>query len=143
MKVIGLFLISLLFISLFIGCKNSNSNSSTIDNSENIEVVKNNYSTQPDISSLSCDDLMYLVMDNGYRIQSLDASDMNSSALDYIALYEYEDTYYTVVEFTSSSKKYIYCDVSRSDWDNFVDNDLDSYGESFDEYLNKSSCNCN
>jgi len=68
---------------------------------------------------------------------------MNSSALDYIALYEFDGSYYTVVEFTSSSKKYIYCDVSRSDWDNFVDNDLDSYGESFHAYLNRSSCNCN
>lgn len=134
---------SLLFISLFIGCKNSNSRSSTINDSENIEVASDDNSTEPDISSLTCDELMELVIDEGDRVEVLDDSDLNSSALDYVALYEYDGTYYVIADFTSSSRRYIYCDVSKSNWNNFTDNPDNSFGSAFDDYLSSYTCSCN
>ena len=119
---------SILFIFFFFACKNDHKN------------ISNNSSNNRTITS--CTELKHLVMDSGDKIESLDDSDMNSSALEYIALYEYDGSYYIIVEFTSSSKKYIYCDINKSDWNNFTSNDQDSYGESFQIYLRNSTCSC-
>ncbi len=104
---------------------------------------ENDESTDPtDIADMSCIEILATIVDNGDLISDLNDSDMNSSALDFIALYEYKGLYYLVVEFTSSSKKYVYCDINYSDWNNFIDNAGDSYGESFNDHLGYSSCNC-
>ena len=94
----------------------------------------------PDISSLTCDELMELVLDDGDRVEVLDESDMNSTALNYAALYEYDGTYYVIAEFTSSRRRYIYCDVSKSNWNNFTDNPNNSFGSAFDDYLSRYKC---
>ncbi|MBP6234509.1 MAG: hypothetical protein KA536_00140 [Saprospiraceae bacterium] len=131
MKLIfNLNIIIIIFILIFgVSCKSDSSKAS-----------RSNFIDKTSITT--CDELIKLVVDDGDKIQSLDASDMNSSALDYIALYEYDGSYYTIVEFTSSSKKYIYCDINKSDWNNFISNDQDSYGGSFHTYLSNSTCSC-
>ena len=67
---------------------------------------------------------------------------MNSSALSHVALYEYEGTNYVIAQYSTSSKRYIYCDISISDWNYFIENANNSYGASFDEYLDKDNCSC-
>ncbi len=123
---------------------NNSSNSNTYySNYENSDENSDEDDETADIADMSCTEILETVVDDGDLISDLDDSDMNSSALDYIALYEYEGLYYLVVEFTSSSKKYVYCDINYGDWNEFVDNAGDSYGESFNEYLTNSNCNCN
>lgn len=119
----------------------SNTNYST---TERINVFQEgDESTEPtDIADMSCLEILDTVMDNGDLLSDLYDSDMNSSTLDYIALYEYEGLYYLIVEFTSSGKKYVYCDINYSDWNDFVDNDEKSYGTSFNRHLGYSNCNC-
>ena len=133
-----------LFIITLISCRNSENNKKYSNAEYKNADQENEEATDPtDIADMSCTEILKTVVDNGDLISDLDDSDMNSSALDYIALYEYEGLYYLVVEFTSSSKKYVYCDINYGDWNDFVDNAGDSYGESFHENLNYSNCNCN
>ena len=112
------------------------------DNSQNYNLSSPG-NDEPDISSLTCDELMELIVDQGDRVEQLDDSDLNSSALDYVALYEYDGTYYVIADFTSSRKRYIYCDVSKSNWNNFTDNPDNSFGSAFDDYLSRYTCSCN
>jgi len=122
---------------------NLSSNSNYIESESSSLYQEDDESTEStDIADMSCSEILTTVMDNGDLLYDLDDSDMNSSALDYIALYEYEGLYYLIVEFTSSGKKYVYCDINYSDWNDFVDNDEKSYGTSFNRHLGYSNCNC-
>jgi len=126
---------------------NNNSSSSNVhySNYENSEEDYNqdeeNYDAA-DISNMSCSEILETVVDNGDLLSELTSSEMDSEALDYIALYEYENMYFVIVEFTSSNQQYVYCDIAYNAWNNFIDNAGDSYGSSFNEYLTHSNCNC-
>ena len=136
-------LLSLVIIAL-ISCKNSGNNNNYNDGEYNNVQQENDESTEQDeIGELSCHELLKLVKDEGYRKEYLDSSDMNSSALDFVALYEYDGVYYVIVEFTSSSQQYIYCDINKRYWDAFVENEEDSYGSGYYNYIRPNThCGC-
>lgn len=112
------------------------------DNKQNEVYTVSSISQDNNISSLDCEELMSLVIDNGDFIEELNSSEMNSSALSHVVLYEYEGTNYVIAQYSTSSKRYIYCDISISDWNYFIENANNSYGASFDEYLDKDNCSC-
>ena len=87
--------------------------------------------------------ILETVVDQGQLLSDLDDSDMNSSALEYIALYEYVRLYYLLVEFTSSNKQYVYCDINYGAWGDFIDDSGESYGQSFNAHFGYSNYNCN
>ena len=144
------FILTLSVFFFLLSCKNQNNNSYYEDNEESETAIEESLNDGQDfnteeisISDLSCDELLQLVQNDGSRLEYLDQSDMNSSALDYIALYEYDGVYYVVIEFTSSSQEYIYCDISRNYWDAFVENEDNSFGSGYHNYIRPyTSCNC-
>lgn len=89
-----------------------------------------------------CEELMKTVIHNGDEIDELLEEELNNSeALNYIALFKYNSKYYAIVEFTSSSKRYVYCDLTKSNWNNFKDSD--EYGEAFHQFIKPiSQCDC-
>lgn len=90
-----------------------------------------------------CDELLELIQSEGDRIQYLDDGDMNSDALYKVELYEYDGIYYVIIQFQSGSQEYIYCDINKSYWNRFVDNDDDSYGSGYHNWIRpNTSCGC-
>lgn len=95
-----------------------------------------------ELDGLSCDELAEIVQNEGNRSDYLTSGELDSEMLYSIELYEYQDTYYIVAVFQTGGT-YIYCDVSRSAWSNFKDNDYNSFGRSFQTYIAKEFiCNC-
>lgn len=137
----------LTFIIILMGtalsCKDGEKiySSSKNDNDVNISPDK-----VEDISGLwgtyTCTELLNLIKNNADLIESLSSSQLDSDALDYVALYEYQASNYMVVQFTSSAKQYIYCGVKLYDWDKFKENADNSYGSGFHKYLKKYHCGC-
>lgn len=90
-----------------------------------------------------CDELLELIQDEGDRVRYLDDSDMNSTALNNVSLYEYNGIYYVVIRFQDGSHDYIYCDIDLSYWNRFADNDEDSYGRGYQNWIRpNTSCGC-
>lgn len=90
-----------------------------------------------------CGELLELVQKNGDRIQYLDDGDMNSTALNKASLYEYDGIYYVVIRFQGGNHEYIYCDIDLSYWNRFADNDEDSYGRGYQNWIRPyTSCDC-
>lgn len=127
----------LLVLFLSTSCKERSSTYNSYQDSETYEDEDDK-----DISELSCDELQQLVLDDGYQIEELSSYDMNSSALNYIALYEYDGTSYVIASFNSGGT-YIYCDVDRSAWNSFTENEEQSYGSAFHNHLSYYTCDCN
>ena len=101
-----------------------------------------NHPQERELDGLSCDELAELVQNEGNRSDYLTSGELDSEMLYSIELYEYLDTYYIVAVFQTGGT-YIYCDVSRSAWSNFKDNDYNSFGRSFQTYIAKEFiCNC-
>lgn len=100
-------------------------------------------SNAPDELPSDCDELLELIQNDGDRILYLDDSDMNSTALNNVSLYEYDGIYYVVVRFQDGNHEYIYCDIDLSYWNKFVDNDEDSYGRGYQNWIRPyTSCDC-
>ena len=120
-----------------LGCKNDNRG-------------LNNQYLQEEHSEISsdelpadCDELLELIQNEGDRIQYLDDSDMNSTALNKASLYEYDGMYYVVIRFQDGNHDYIYCDIDLSYWNRFADNDEDSYGRGYQKWIRpNTSCGC-
>jgi hypothetical protein len=90
-----------------------------------------------------CDELLELIQNEGDRIRYLDDSDMNSTALNNVSLYEYDGIYYVVIKFQDGNHEYIYCDIDLSYWNRFADNDEDSYGRGYQNWIRPyTSCGC-
>jgi len=90
-----------------------------------------------------CDELLEFIQNEGDRIRYLDDSDMNSTALYSVSLYEYDDIYYVVIRFQDGNHEYIYCDIDLSYWNRFADNVEDSYGRGYQNWIRPyTSCDC-
>lgn len=100
-------------------------------------------SNAPDELPSDCDELLELIQNDGDRILYLDDSDMNSTALNNVSLYEYQNVYYVVIRFQNNSQEYIYCDIEKSYWNRFANNDEDSYGRGYQKWIRPyTSCGC-
>ncbi|MCO6463528.1 MAG: hypothetical protein J5I52_05200 [Saprospiraceae bacterium] len=90
-----------------------------------------------------CDELLEFIQNEGDRIRYLDDSDMNSTALNNVSLYEYDGIYYVVIRFQDGNHEYIYCDIDLSYWNRFADNVEDSYGRGYQNWIRPyTSCDC-
>ena len=94
--------------------------------------------------SISCDELLEKIEDNGYKKSTSLVFD--SDAISQIEWYEYEDTLFAVVRFTSSYKKYVYGgwkDTAYS-YVNFKSSfeDSESKGRFFNQNIRNSKVNC-
>lgn len=129
--------IYLLFVVFILGCKSGN-------NQYNIQKVENEYSGNISEKLPSdCDELLELIQNDGDRIQYMDDNDMQSTALNRVILYEYENVYYVVIRFQDGSQDYIYCDIDKSFWNRFVNNDDESYGKGYHNWIRPyTSCRC-
>jgi negative regulator of genetic competence, sporulation and motility len=129
--------ICLLFTIFALGCKNDN-------NHHYDQKVENEYSenTSDELPS-DCDELLEFIQNEGDRIRYIDDSDMNSTALNNVSLYEYDGIYYVVIRFQDENHEYIYCDIDLSYWNKFVDNDEDSFGRGYQNWIRPyTSCDC-
>jgi hypothetical protein len=101
-----------------------------------------NNTTSDELPS-DCDELLELVQNEGDRIQYLGDSDMNSTALNKASLYEYDGIYYVVIRFQDGNHEYVYCDIDLSYWNRFADNDEESYGRGYQNWIRPyTSCDC-
>lgn len=101
-----------------------------------------NSNTSDELPS-DCDELLEFIQNEGDRIRYIDDSDMNSTALNNVSLYEYDGIYYVVIRFQDGNHEYIYCDIDLSYWNRFADNDEESYGRGYQNWIRPyTSCDC-
>ncbi len=96
-----------------------------------------------DYSSLACEEVLRIVTQNGVLRQELQDYEMQSSALQYVSLWEYSGINFVVLRFQKGKRDYIYCNIDQGIWNSFVENAHGSYGKSYHKYLRpKTRCNC-
>lgn len=142
-----------IFFSLSVGCKQSNKSSideekealllsaAPAEDQTNIGNIKDD-NLLHSLENLTCEQVLSIIQSEGTIIESLGSNALDSDALDYITLYQYGDINYMVVQFTSSYKRYIYCDINQSSWDAFTEDGVYSYGKSFHKHLAHYGCDC-
>ncbi len=135
----------ILSFCLLLSCKfdsnKSPQNEFRYNSEEHIRTLDN----KPKVSleNLSCEKLLEIVTNNGDRKAKLNDSDMNSSALYYIELYEYQNVFYVVANFKNRKMNYIYCEIDMESWNAFLENSERSYGKGFQKWIKSSShCGC-
>ncbi|MEI6755354.1 MAG: hypothetical protein WCK78_19620 [Paludibacter sp.] len=98
---------------------------------------------------VSCDELINYVKKEGHYIESVSALQLlNSEWLREVEAYSIDNTVVVIAKIQQnqySTKRYIFCGIPRSNWNNFYVglNDLTkTYGERFHKYIIDYNCNC-
>ena len=97
------------------------------------------YSAQA--QNYTCSEVYNYVVNN-YDNHSGGMTYITSSALYEVDWYEVDGTNFAVVEFTSSSSKYIFCGISDYDKLMFEIEAIGSGGKSYWKYIQPYKCNC-
>lgn len=101
---------------------------------------------------VSCNELINYVENNGTELSEVSTIQLlNSSWLNEVKQYKINDNYVVVAEIKKDNvgvltKKYIFCGITKSDWEYFYDGLYDigsTYGERFHKYILKKQCDCN
>lgn len=99
---------------------------------------------------VSCNELIDYVKKEGRYIESVSAIQLLSSAwLREVEAYSIDNSIVVIAKIQQdqySTKRYIFCGIPRSNWNNFYVglNDLTkTYGERFNKYIMDYKCNCN
>ena len=99
---------------------------------------------------VSCTELMGFIKSNGSYYDEISSYTMNSSWLNKVTCYSYDNKYYIIAEikeseYSYSTKKYVFCNIPYSNWRNFKIGGLDynsTHGERFQKYIIDYKCNC-
>lgn len=100
--------------------------------------------------SVSCDDLLSFIVENGYKKSTLNNYVLESSWLYRVTAYSYDYKTYVVAEikeneYSNRTRTYIFCGIPNMNWQSFQYGgygDPVSYGERFQKYIFKYQCNC-
>ncbi|HOD09657.1 MAG TPA: hypothetical protein PKH91_02850 [Flavobacterium sp.] len=101
--------------------------------------------------TISCNELLSFIKENGYLKSTISSYTLNSSWLYKVTAYEYDYKTYVVAEikrneYSYSTDTYIFCGIPNNNWNNFKNsyyNSNDTYGERFHKYIIDYKCNCN
>lgn len=112
-----------------------------------INAVPNSLTNQ----QVSCEDLFEFIINKGYKKGAVSSYTMNSSWLNEVTAYSYENKIFVVAkikenEYSYNTNSYIFCGIPSMNWTNFVYGgygDDDSYGKRFHKYIMDYKCNCN
>ena len=98
---------------------------------------------------IKCDDLINYIEKEGRYIESVNAIQLLTSTwLKEVIAYSIENTIVVIAKIQQnqfSTKKYIFCGIPKSNWNNFYVgiNDMSkTYGERFHKYIIDYQCNC-
>lgn len=101
--------------------------------------------------SVSCEDLMRYVQQEGYNKGTVNTVQLISSSwLSEVKCYSIDNTLVVIAEIKRdqwgiNKKKYVFCGVPSTKWDAFCFGYYDSgktYGERFNKYIIDYQCNC-
>jgi ribosomal protein S8 len=116
---------------------------------EIIEEVNNcNKSNKEKTSiSYSCDEIYEFIKSNGINMGKINKYTLNSSWLNEVEAYNYEQNYFIVAKIkgdndSSLINSYIFCSIPQTNWNNFKFGNKGTYGERFHEYIFNYKCNC-
>jgi hypothetical protein len=101
--------------------------------------------------TVKCNDLLNLVVENGYKKATLQSYQLSSSWLYKVTAYSNDYKIYVVAEikeneYSYKTSTYIFCGIPSMNWQNFQYGgygDPSSYGERFHKYIIDYQCNCN
>ena len=88
----------------------------------------------------SCSELMEYVEDSGNHVWTDGV--IGSDAIDWAWTYEIDGNYYVIIEFKSSTQKYLYGGISYSDAYDFYFANGSEKGEAFWKYIQHNKLNC-
>jgi exonuclease VII small subunit len=99
----------------------------------------------------TCESLKKFIIENAEIVSSIEKNTLNSSWLDNVTAFEYNNDLYVIISIRENnvsykSNEYIFCGIPHNNWNSFRNkaffNDS-SYGERFHEYIFEYKCNCN
>ena len=100
---------------------------------------------------VSCDDLIKFIENNGKLEKQVMSLVLDSSWLQKVTLYKYDNKYYVVAkikkdEYSYFTKSYVFCNIPYSNWTRFYSlynySSSDTYGERFHKYIIDYICDC-
>lgn len=94
---------------------------------------------------LSCQEAYEIVLKNGTNKRTIKI--INSSMLNKVEKYEVDGSLYVIGwiksnDYDYKGKPYLFCGVSRWDWNMFATEYISSAGEAFHKYIFPYKCNC-
>jgi len=98
--------------------------------------------------NISCNELLQAVVTGADHYSEVNNMALiSSSFLDEVDAYEYEGVLFVVAKFKPKSGQfygstYIFCGVSKSNWNSFKNGFSGTYGERFHEYIRDYTCGC-
>jgi len=98
--------------------------------------------------NISCNELLQAVVTGADHYSEVNSMALiSSSFLDEVDAYEYEGVLFVVAKFKPKSGQfygstYIFCGVSKSNWNSFKNGFSGTYGERFHEYIRDYTCGC-
>ncbi|SMC33669.1 hypothetical protein [Cellulophaga tyrosinoxydans] len=98
--------------------------------------------SQPSVINQECKELRSKVSEYGVRDAALYSYQLQSSYLEFIFFYTYNDKNYIFVSFkTDLNNLYLYCDLPIKVIEQFLANP-GTYGEKFNKYITPYKCDC-
>tara|TARA_R110002072_G_scaffold7503_2_gene40963 strand:+ start:761323 stop:762105 length:783 start_codon:yes stop_codon:yes gene_type:complete len=94
-----------------------------------------------------CEDVIDFIRENANTEDVILKSQLNSSWLSKVELFDYEDKYYVIAEIKTDDyglgfKSYVFCNIIYPNWVEFKYGSSISYGEKFNEHIMDKKCNC-
>lgn len=98
-------------------------------------------------SEYSCDEIYNYIKDNGSKKATISSYTLNSSWLNEVVAYSYDNAIYVVAEIkvnenSDKMNKYIFCGIPDRNWSSFQNDSSETYGERFHNYIFNYKCDC-